>query len=142
MEAFLNSIGYSAWAIHALLGIPILGMALVLAASEDRAKRLALGVSLLELLVSLPIWSAFNAAATTFQFTSSVDWIPEWGISYSVGIDGISVLLILLTTVLTPLALLGSFRYIRTRQRTFYAMMLLLETGVIGVFVALDAFLF
>ncbi len=142
MEGFLNSIGYSAWVIHFLLLFPVLGMALVLWAPEQRAKQLALAVSLIELVVSLPLWSVFNAASGTFQFTSAVPWIPEWGIFYRVGIDGISVLLVLLTTVLTPIALLGSFNYIRTREKPFYAMMLLLETGVIGVFVALDVFLF
>ena len=142
MEGFLNSIGYSAWVIHFLLLFPVVGMALVLLGGEQRAKQVALGVSLIELVVSLPLWSVFNAATGTFQFTTAVPWIPEWGIFYRVGIDGISILLVLLTTVLTPLALLGSFNYIREREKSFYAMMLLLETGVIGVFVALDVFLF
>ena len=76
------------------------------------------------------------------QFGSQAPWIPQWGIYYRVGIDGISLLLVLLTTFLFPLAILGSFRYITRREKTFYAMMLLLETGVLGVFFALDLFRF
>lgn len=144
MEAFLNSIGYSSWALHFLLLFPLVGMVAVLLAPAERAKYVAFGASLVELVVSLPIWSAFNAASGAFQFTmdTPLDWIPAWGIHYHVGIDGISVLLLLLTTVMMPIALLGSFRYIQTREKTFYSMMLLLETGVVGVFVALDVFLF
>jgi len=142
MEAFLQSINYSAWALHFLVFFPLIGMGLVLASPEGRAKYVALGAAVVELLVSLPLWTAFNAASGAFQFASRHAWIPEWGISYAVGVDGISVLLVLLTTVLTPIALLGSFRYIQEREKAFYAMMLLLETGVVGVFVALDVFLF
>ncbi|HEX7051336.1 MAG TPA: NADH-quinone oxidoreductase subunit M [Longimicrobiales bacterium] len=142
MAAFLNSIHYSAWAIHALLLVPVLGMAAVLAVREERAKQTGFAFALAEFVLSLPLWFAFNAASGAFQFTASVPWIEPWGISYSVGIDGISVLLVLLTTLLTPVAILGSFRYIRQREKTFYAMMLLLEMGVVGVFVALDLFLF
>ncbi|HEX6939764.1 MAG TPA: NADH-quinone oxidoreductase subunit M [Longimicrobiales bacterium] len=144
MEGFLNSIQYSAWALHFLLLFPVVGMAAVLASPTARAKHVAFGVALVEMLVSLPLWAAFNAASGAFQFTldEPLRWIPTWGIHYQVGIDGISVLLVLLTTVLTPLAVLGSYRYIRTREKTFYAMMLLVETGVVGAFVALDVFLF
>ncbi|HEX7118492.1 MAG TPA: NADH-quinone oxidoreductase subunit M, partial [Longimicrobiales bacterium] len=144
MEGFLNSIQYSAWALHFLLLFPVAGMAAVLASPAARAKHVAFGVAFVEMLVSLPLWAAFNPASGAFQFTldEALGWIPSWGIHYQVGIDGISVLLVLLTTVLTPIAVLGSFRYIQTREKTFYAMMLLLETGVVGVFVALDVFLF
>mgnify|MGYP001373180727 CR=1 FL=1 len=142
MEAFLNSIQYSSWVIHFLLLFPVVGMAAVLFGAEERAKKTALVVALVELVVSLPLWFAFSGATGAFQFTSQVPWIPRWGISYNVGIDGISVLLVLLTTVITPVAILGSYNYIKQREKTFYAMMLLLETGGVGVFVALDLFLF
>jgi NADH-quinone oxidoreductase subunit M len=69
-------------------------------------------------------------------------WIPQWGIRYMVGVDGISVLLVLLTTALFPIAILGSYNYITKRNKPFYAMMLLLQSGVLGVFMALDMFLF
>jgi NADH-quinone oxidoreductase subunit M len=138
----LESIGYAGWALTALIALPALGMAAVLFADEARAKHVALGVSVLTLLVSLPLWSVFNAATASFQFGARAAWIPQWGISYAVGLDGISMLLVLLTTALFPIAILGSFKYISTRNRPFYAMMLLLESGVLGVFMALDLFLF
>ncbi len=142
MDAFLDVIGYSTWAVHFLVFFPLVGMALVLAGPDSRAKHTAFGVSLVEFIVSAPLWFAFNAASHSFQFASTVPWIPQWGIYYRVGIDGISLFLVLLTTFVTPLAILGSFRYVQKRERAFYAMMMLLLTGVVGVFVALDLFLF
>src|SRR5206468_10065073 len=69
-------------------------------------------------------------------------WIPSWGIRYTVGVDGISLFMVLLTTFLVPLSVLGSYTYIATRERGFYALLLVLTTGMIGVFVSLDLFLF
>ena len=80
--------------------------------------------------------------AAGYQFLESAPWIPAYGITYHVGIDGISYWLILLTTFLTPLAILGSWHYIDKRVREFVVFMLLLEAGMIGVFVALDLVLF
>jgi NADH-quinone oxidoreductase subunit M len=138
----LESIGYAGWALSALVGLPALGMALVLLGREEHAKFIALGVTLLTFVVSLPLWFAFNPGTAAFQFGVRADWIPQWGIQYMVGVDGISVLLVLLTTVIWPVTVLGSYNYITRRNRPFYAMMLLLQSGVIGVFVALDLFLF
>ena len=142
MTGLLEAIGYSRWVIHFLLAFPVLGLALLAAGVGRDAKRFALGIALVEFIVSLPLWFVFNPGASGMQFTADVPWIPQWGIHYRVGIDGISLLLVLLTTLLVPITVLGSFNYIRQRERTFYAMMLLLETGIIGVFVALDLFLF
>ena len=143
MSALLDGIGYSRWVLHFLLLFPIVGMGMVLMLRDEAAaKRAALTVAGIEFLVSVPLWFAFNAASATFQFGAQAPWIPQWGIFYRVGVDGISILLVLLTTFLFPLAILGSFRYIQRREKAFYAMMLLLETGVLGVFVALDLFLF
>lgn len=142
MEQFLTSINYSNWALHFLVFFPVLGLIAVLAGKEARAKQVALVVALIEFIVSIPLWTAFSTATAAFQFGRMGEWIPAWGISYRVGVDGISVLLVLLTTLLSPIALLGSYKYIKERQKTFYAMMLLLQTGVIGAFVALDLFLF
>jgi NADH-quinone oxidoreductase subunit M len=139
---FLEAIGYGTWVIHFLVWAPLVGMVLVLLGPAERAKEIALGVALLVFAVSAPLWFTFNPASGSFQFNAAVAWIPDWGIYYRVGIDGISVLLILLTTLIMPLTILGSFRYIATRQKTFYGMILLLQTGIIGVFVALDLFLF
>lgn len=139
---FLEAIGYDSWALHVLLWLPLLGMAVVMLGSPKRAKHVAFGVALVEFVLSIPLWWAFNAASPAFQFETAVPWIESWGIYYRLGIDGISVLLVLLTTFLMPLVILGSYRYITARERTFYGMMLLLQVGIIGVFVALDLFLF
>jgi NADH-quinone oxidoreductase subunit M len=140
--AFLEAIGYGSWVIHFLVWMPLAGMALVFLGPTERAKEIALAVATLIFAASVPLWFTFNADSGGFQLTAAVPWIPEWGIYYRVGIDGISILLILLTTLIMPLAILSSFRYIATRQKTFYGMILLLQTGIIGVFVALDLFLF
>ncbi len=142
MEALLSFLDYSAWATHFVLWFPLLAAAVVLAAPPARARHIAVGAALVEFLVSIPLWTAFNPASAAFQFASAAPWIPQWGIYYRLGIDGIALPLILLTTLLTPIAILGSFRYIQQRERTFYSMMLLLETGVVGVFMATDLFLF
>jgi NADH-quinone oxidoreductase subunit M len=139
---FLEAIGYGGWVLHFLLWFPLVGMALVMLGPASRAKEVAFGVALVEFVVSIPLWFAFDALNAAFQFQTAVPWIESWGIYYRVGIDGISVLLVLLTAFLMPLAILGSFKYIREKERTFYGMMLLLQVGIIGVFVALDLFLF
>jgi NADH-quinone oxidoreductase subunit M len=138
----LESIGYAGWALTALIALPAVGMAVVLSAREEHAKYIALVIALLTFAVSLPLWFAFNPATAAFQFGVRASWIPQWGIQYMVGVDGISVLLVLLTTSIWPLAILGSYNYITRRNKPFYAMMLLLQTGVLGVFLSLDLFLF
>jgi len=138
----LDSLGYSGWVLHFLIFFPLAGMIGVLLVGERAAKQLALVVSLIEFLVSVPLWFLFNAGTASMQFGAVVPWIPQWGIYYRVGIDGISLLLVLLTTFLMPLTILGSFRYITRREKSFYALMLLLELGIVGVFSALDLFLF
>src|ERR687894_2626529 len=76
------------------------------------------------------------------ELVSTAPWIPRWGISYRVGIDGISLMMVLLTTALMPLSVLGSWNYITRQERGFYALMLTLLTGLVGVFIALDLFVF
>lgn len=142
MTAMIESVGYAGWALHALIWLPILGMGLVLWAGEERAKHIAFWWSLAVFVLSLGLWWAFDPASGAMQMESSTPWIPGWGVSYSLGVDGISLFMVLLTTFTTPLAVLGSFNYIKKRQRAFYALMLLLEAGVVGVFVATDLFLF
>jgi NADH-quinone oxidoreductase subunit M len=138
----LESIGYATWGLTALIALPAVGMALVLLAGEELARYVALAVSALTFIISLPLWFAFNAGSAAFQFGVQASWIPQWGIRYMVGVDGISVLLVLLTTALFPIAILGSYNYITKRNKPFYAMMLMLQSGVLGVFMALDLFLF
>ncbi|MDD1751195.1 MAG: NADH-quinone oxidoreductase subunit M [Methanothrix sp.] len=142
MNALLQQIGYGSWALHFLIWFPVVGMLAAFLGTEAGAKKTALIISVIEFLVSVPLWPAFNPATANFQLVSSVPWVPGWGMYYRVGLDGISLFLVLLTTLLTPITILGSFRYIQKREKAFYAMMLLLETGVVGVFCALDLFLF
>ena len=142
MTALLDAVGYSTWALHAVVWLPILGLAAVLLAPEERAKTVALWWSVAVFVVSLGLWWAFDPASGAMQLASSTTWIEAWGIHYALGIDGISLFMVLLTTFTTPLAILGSFNYIKKKERGFYALMLLLETGVLGVFLASDLFLF
>ncbi|MDT8367656.1 MAG: NADH-quinone oxidoreductase subunit M [Longimicrobiales bacterium] len=142
MNALLDSVAYDAWVLHALVWLPLVGMAWVLRAPEAAAKQIAFRVSAALFIVSLGLWFAFEPGSAAMQFASSTRWIEAWGIEYALGIDGISLFLVLLTTFTMPLAILGSFRYIQHRERAFYALMLLLQTGVVGVFVATDLFLF
>jgi NADH-quinone oxidoreductase subunit M len=93
-------------------------------------------------LISLPLVSRFDRDATGFQFLERADWIPALGARYMVGLDGISLLLVMLTTLMGFLAILSSWTSITDRVKQYYAMFLLLQTGMIGVFVALDFFLF
>jgi len=142
MPAFLDSIGYGDWILHALLWLPLVGMATVLLGPVARAKHVAFGWSLVLLLLSLGLWWAFDPGVGSFQFSSSIPWIESWGVSYAVALDGISLFMVMLTTFTTVVAILGSFNYIKKYERAFYALMLLMETGVIGVFISVDLFLF
>jgi NADH-quinone oxidoreductase subunit M len=91
---------------------------------------------------SLPLYSHFNPATAAFQFQQTAAWIPALKIHYAVGIDGISLLLILLTTLMMPLCVLASWRYIQTRVKEFMICLLIMETAMLGVFCALDLVLF
>ncbi len=129
--------------LSAIIFLPLLGMALVLLLRGEKAmKSAALLVSLLTFVVSLALWVGWQSGEAGMQFMESIPWAPELGINYSVGVDGISMPLVLLTTLLLPLVLLFSWDTVRDKQKTYLALMLLLETAMIGVFVALDLVLF
>jgi len=102
----------------------------------------ALAVAVLTFLVSVPLWTRFDGTRADFQFEEVAGWMPSLGVSYHVGVDGISLLLVLLTTLLTPIALASAWRAIEDRTKEFVVTILLLETGMLGVFVSLDLFLF
>ncbi len=93
-------------------------------------------------LISLPLVSRFQTGAPGFQFEEQIDWIPTLGAHYHIGIDGISLLLVMLTTLMGFIATLSSWNAIQDRVKEYYAMFLLLQTGMIGVFLSLDFFLF
>ena len=105
-------------------------------------KQIGLGGSIITFLVSLILYFGFRAEEAGFQFVQKYLWISSLNISYHIGIDGMSLLLILLTTFLTPLALLGTWNSIAVKLKGYTAMVLLLEVGMIGVFASLDLFLF
>jgi len=119
-------------------------LALLLLRSDDHVwiRRLALVTAIVEFLISLLLLRGFDAAATGYQFEEYHAWIPNPPIHYHLGIDGLSLFLILLTTFLTPISMLASWKSIDKRVKGFFITLLVLETGVIGVFVSLDLILF
>ena len=132
--------------LNLILSIPLLGFFLILIFPKEKTQAiriLALGISILTFLGSLgligPYWYA-NPDGFTFQ--TDVPWIESPAIRYHMGLDGLSLWLVILTTLLTPLCVLISWRYIDKRIKEFFAFLLLLEFGLIGVFCALDLFLF
>ncbi|MCG6920574.1 MAG: NADH-quinone oxidoreductase subunit M [Acidobacteria bacterium] len=130
--------------LSVLIFLPVVGavaIALSRRESETLQKILGLVFSTAGFALSLLLVRGFQDVAG-MQFVERGRWIPAWGISYAVGVDGLSLWLVILTTFLTPLALLGSWSSIDRRVKEFVVFMLLLEAGMIGVFVALDLFLF
>lgn len=111
-------------------------------AGKKMLKTAALAFSLVVFLLSCRLYQAFDASQAGFQFTEQRPWIEAFGVSYSVGIDGISMLLVLLTTFLTPIVILGSWTAVEEKLKSYLFLLLALETGMIGAFVALDIFLF
>ena len=158
MESFYQS----HWILTFLILFPVLGALAAYLAGERNARTLALGAGVVEFLVSVPLFFSFDPeakctfagsagmadpglrgdASALMQNCANAAWFPDWGIRYQIGMDGISLFMVLLTTLLLPLMVLGSWTYIRERQRTFYPALLTLTSGVVGVFVALDMFLF
>src|SRR6266540_240901 len=110
--------------------------------NHDAVRWFANAVGLLGFLVSLPLWFWFERGKEGFQFVEKGTWIPSIGVQYFFGVDGISTLLILLTTLLGSISILSSWTAITERVRAFYVFLLLLQVGMLGVFCALDMFLF
>ena len=132
---------YLSW----VLFTPLIGAAvlLLIPASKKNLIRIWANIAALAAFaVSLPLALSFNKNADGYQFTERADWIPALGAHYAIGIDGISLLLVMLTTVIGAIAILSSWRAIDTRVKEYYVMFLLQQTGIIGVFVSLDFFLF
>jgi NADH-quinone oxidoreductase subunit M len=134
-----------------LIALPVAGavvLLLVPSAGGDDERRdalvrnIALIVSLLVFAETLLLWTRFIPSSADFQFVERHAWMPAFGISYAVGVDGISLLLLVLTAFLTPLALLSAWASVRTKTKAFCIFVLLLESAMIGVFVSLDLFLF
>jgi NADH-quinone oxidoreductase subunit M len=131
--------------LSTLVWLPTLGAAALLLLDHRDTRRLrqvALAVTAATFAVSGLLWVGFDRARPGMQFVEQRAWIPGAGISYHLGVDGISLLLVLLTTFLAPLCILSAWTQITTRVKEFLIAMCLLETGMLGVFVALDLFLF
>jgi NADH-quinone oxidoreductase subunit M len=162
MREFLLSMGYDRWILPALLIIPVLGALAILigaaaiesptadgsaagvvpASAARFARWTALVTFLAEFVLSVGLWWSFDPSGDGWQSLVSVSWISMWRVNFTVGVDGIAVVLILLTTFLMPLTVMGSWTSVREKVPTFYALMLILTTGMLGVFVSLDLFLF
>ncbi len=153
MLEFLADIGYERWVLPALLLIPIVGAILIYVARIGRgraddianaasARVIAFVTLVVEFIVSAGLWWTFDPARSTWQNVVMKPWIPEWGANFVVGIDGISLMMILLTTFIMPLSVLGSWTSVREKLPAYYALLLVLTTGMIGVFISLDLLLF
>jgi NADH-quinone oxidoreductase subunit M len=141
MSAFFSVPYYLSYVIF----FPLIGTLVLMFVPKDRTmamKEFGITVSGITFLLSLVLLARFDSSNTDYQYVHSFPWIESLNISYAVGIDGISIWLVLLTTFLTPVALLASMDAIQERVREFVAMMLLLEVGMLGVFCSIDLFLF
>jgi NADH-quinone oxidoreductase subunit M len=124
-----------------LIIIPLVGAAAVLLAPREGTKWAALGTTLVGLAASLPLYFGF-ADQPGYQFEQLAPWIPSLHINYHVGLDGLSLFLVLLTTFLSAIAVLSSWTAIEEQPKEYFALLLFLEAAMIGVFVSLDLFLF
>jgi NADH-quinone oxidoreductase subunit M len=156
MNDFLTTLSYNSWILPALLLIPMFGAAGVLvharlssmatpadvARAERRLRRIVLAIFLVEAVLSLGLWWSVDTSSSTWQAYYTRPWIPMWGMRVTLGIDGIALMLILLTTCLMPLAVLGGWTSVREKLHSYFALLLVLTTGMLGVFMALDLMLF
>jgi len=126
--------------------IPILGGIAVLATGDDSraplARKIALGVSLLTFLITLPLYTGFDPSSSEMQFIEFAPWIEALNINYALGIDGIALLLILLTSFTTIIVVISAWQVIQEKVAQYMAAFLVMEGMMIGVFSALDAILF
>jgi len=155
MREFLLSFGYDRWILPALLVIPLLGSLAVMAGGRqaegedevlsgaaNRPRSLATIVFAIEFVLSLGLWWAFDPAVTGWQQRFDLPWIPSWGARFTLGLDGIAMMMVLLTTFIMLLSAIGSWTSVRQKTSSYYSLLLVLTTGMLGVFMALDLFLF
>src|SRR5579871_3606695 len=136
---------YNNHILTVILFTPLVGSILLLFVpreSENAHRVLGNVFGILGLLVSLPLISRFQIGTPGYQFRETADWIPSIGAHYTLGIDGISYLLVMLTTVLGAISILSSWSAIKMRRKEYYILFLLLQVGMLGVFMSLDFFLF
>ena len=125
---------------------PLLGAVIVMLFFKKEQtgaiKGFATAIAVVDFLISIPLWTRFDTTEAGFQFIDKVNWIPTIGVSYFLGVDGISVLLVLLTTVTMIVSTVCSFTAIKEREKEYYVCLLLMATGMLGTFMAIDIFLF
>ncbi|OGQ86153.1 MAG: NADH-quinone oxidoreductase subunit M [Deltaproteobacteria bacterium RIFOXYD12_FULL_56_24] len=137
----INAMGYPI--LSAMIFLPLVGALILLCIPGDTAaKYWTMLVTVVTALLSLPLYWNFDATTAKYQFGEHAPWISSLNINYTLGIDGISLLLVLMTTLIMPLCVLGSWRYIDKRVKEFMICLLLMETSMLGVFMALDFILF
>jgi len=142
-EYVFNNLGYPILSLTTFL--PLFGASVILLFvrnSDNAARWLALIASGITFVLSLPLLTAFDTSTHNMQFVESSPWIPAWNVNYTVGVDGISVLLVILTTLLSLICVLSSWKPITKHVKEYMIALLMLETGMLGVFIALDLFLF
>jgi NADH-quinone oxidoreductase subunit M len=134
----------SGWLLDAVIFTPLAGAVVISLVPRDRVRDLrsaCLAVTLVTFVLSLGLLAQYETEQAGFQLGRSAEWIPEWGVGYVTGIDGISLWLVLLTSFLMPLGVLASWS-IEKRVKPYFVFLLALETGMLGVFCSLDLFLF
>jgi NADH-quinone oxidoreductase subunit M len=135
----------ASYLLLATLLLPLIGSVLVMFVPQgerDLARGIGLGVAILTFLISLGVLGPFDGRIGGFQLVFDKEWIPVLGAHFKIGVDGISIWLVLLTTFLTPIVLLSAHEAITEKVREFVAAMLILEVAMVGTFLALDLFLF
>ncbi|WP_428483361.1 NADH-quinone oxidoreductase subunit M [Rhodopila sp.] len=146
MTAVTNAAGFPILSL--ITWLPLAGCLVIMMVRGDEAtvasnaRWTALWTSLLVLVLSLVLWVRFDPAEPGFQFNESIAWLPEFKVGYRMGVDGISVLFVLLSTLLTPICILSAWDAIHTRVREFMLSFLILETMMVGMFCATDFVLF
>ena len=129
--------------LSVLIFLPLAGALLLLfVKNESMCRNLALLTTGIVAVLSIKLLTGFDRGTDKFQFVEKHDWIEAFNIQYIVGVDGISILLIILTTFIMPFCVLASWSYIKTRVQAFMVCLLIMETAMVGVFVALDFVLF
>ena len=131
--------------LSTVVWLPILGGIAVMLLGSERAllaKQVALGASIVTFIASLPLFVHFDISTADMQFVERLQWITRFNAQYALGVDGISMPLVLLTTFLTPIVVIAGWKVIETRPAQYFAAFLILEGLMVGTFAALDALLF
>ncbi len=125
-----------------LLFLPLFAALVLLLFKGQQVKNIALFFALAELVVAGIMVSNFHAETSSYQFVIDYPWIQNWGIHFKAGVDGISIFMVILTTLLVPIIILSSFKHQYDKPSSFYALILFMQTGLLLVFTAMDGFLF